>query len=175
MKPHRRLRITALLVALVAATSVVIVASGWCALGRLPRASQIERFRNSLQWEGDGFENIEPMHNDFWQALLDLSSVSSEARPSSPVATVQTDPNLFTTAPASGLRVTWFGHSSILIELDGTRLLVDPFWGERAPFPGSGRSAGTPRRLSSSDCRLSTRCSYPMTITTTLITRRFYA
>jgi L-ascorbate metabolism protein UlaG (beta-lactamase superfamily) len=30
-----------------------------------------------------------------------------------------------------GLYVTWFGHSSALIEIDGKRVLVDPVWSER--------------------------------------------
>ena len=34
--------------------------------------------------------------------------------------------------PPSGLRVTWFGHSSTLLEVDGTRVLTDPIWSERA-------------------------------------------
>lgn len=32
----------------------------------------------------------------------------------------------------TGLRVTWLGHSTVLIELDGMRVLTDPVWGERA-------------------------------------------
>jgi L-ascorbate metabolism protein UlaG (beta-lactamase superfamily) len=34
--------------------------------------------------------------------------------------------------PASGLRVTWLGHSTTLIELDGRRILTDPHWSDRA-------------------------------------------
>jgi L-ascorbate metabolism protein UlaG (beta-lactamase superfamily) len=34
--------------------------------------------------------------------------------------------------PASGLRLTWLGHSSTLIELDGVAVLTDPHWSERA-------------------------------------------
>ncbi|WP_400193686.1 MBL fold metallo-hydrolase [Hymenobacter sp. B81] len=34
--------------------------------------------------------------------------------------------------PATGLRVTWLGHSSTLIEVDGQRFLTDPVWSERA-------------------------------------------
>jgi L-ascorbate metabolism protein UlaG (beta-lactamase superfamily) len=67
--------------------------------------------------------------------------------------------------PASGLRVTWLGHSTVLIEIDGVRLLTDPVWGERAspfrligprrfqPFPcacgpaGGRRGADLPRSL----------------------------
>ena len=32
----------------------------------------------------------------------------------------------------TGLRATWLGHSTVLLELDGARILTDPVWGERA-------------------------------------------
>ncbi|MFF4118133.1 MBL fold metallo-hydrolase [Streptomyces sp. NPDC001714] len=44
---------------------------------------------------------------------------------------------------ATGLRVTWMGHSSVLAEIDGHRVLFDPVWGDRcSPFPFAG-----PKRL----------------------------
>ena len=50
-----------------------------------------------------------------------------------------TDPRVFHRPPSSGLRVTWFGHSSSLLEVDGLRLLIDPVWDERAsPFQWTG-------------------------------------
>jgi L-ascorbate metabolism protein UlaG (beta-lactamase superfamily) len=37
---------------------------------------------------------------------------------------------------AADLAVTWFGHSSALLEVDGGRVLVDPVWGDRvSPSP----------------------------------------
>jgi len=43
----------------------------------------------------------------------------------------------------SGLRLTWMGHSSVLAEIDGHRVLFDPVWGERcSPFNFAG-----PKRL----------------------------
>jgi L-ascorbate metabolism protein UlaG (beta-lactamase superfamily) len=30
------------------------------------------------------------------------------------------------------LRITWFGHSSSLVEIDGTQVLIDPIWEQRA-------------------------------------------
>ena len=33
---------------------------------------------------------------------------------------------------AGPLAVTWFGHSSVLVEIDGHRVLADPMWSERA-------------------------------------------
>ncbi|WP_255921350.1 MBL fold metallo-hydrolase [Streptomyces humicola] len=45
--------------------------------------------------------------------------------------------------PATGLRLTWMGHSSVLAEIDGRRVLFDPVWGERcSPFSFAG-----PRRV----------------------------
>ncbi|WP_118082298.1 MBL fold metallo-hydrolase [Streptomyces sp. CC0208] len=45
--------------------------------------------------------------------------------------------------PVTGLRLTWMGHSSVLAEIDGRRVLFDPVWGERcSPFPFAG-----PKRL----------------------------
>ena len=32
----------------------------------------------------------------------------------------------------SGLRVTWLGHSTVLLEIDGATVLTDPIWSERA-------------------------------------------
>ena len=43
-----------------------------------------------------------------------------------------TDPRVYTTGPESGLRITWLGHASSLVEIDGVRVLVDPLWDERA-------------------------------------------
>ncbi|MDT9686100.1 MBL fold metallo-hydrolase [Streptomyces sp. TRM76323] len=45
--------------------------------------------------------------------------------------------------PASGLRLTWMGHSSVFAEIDGLRVLFDPVWGDRcSPFSFAG-----PKRL----------------------------
>jgi L-ascorbate metabolism protein UlaG (beta-lactamase superfamily) len=43
-----------------------------------------------------------------------------------------TDPAIYSHPPSSGLRVTWMGHSSLLIEIDGCRILTDPVWSQRA-------------------------------------------
>jgi L-ascorbate metabolism protein UlaG (beta-lactamase superfamily) len=43
-----------------------------------------------------------------------------------------TDARVYAMSPQSGLRITWFGHSSSLVEIDGVRVLIDPVWDERA-------------------------------------------
>jgi L-ascorbate metabolism protein UlaG (beta-lactamase superfamily) len=41
-------------------------------------------------------------------------------------------PSVYQTSSRSGLRITWFGHASSLVEMDGVTLLIDPIWEERA-------------------------------------------
>lgn len=62
--------------------------------------------------------------------------------PSEPLPLVDPVPT-WRSAPSSGFRLTRLGHSTLLIEIDGTRILTDPVWGERAsPLPFAG-----PRRF----------------------------
>lgn len=54
--------------------------------------------------------------------------------PDHPLGPFHTDTSSYSQPPASGLRITWMGHSSLLIEVDGCRILTDPAWSERASF-----------------------------------------
>jgi len=55
-----------------------------------------------------------------------------EKEPLEPLGPFHTDAQVYAAPPKSGLRVTWFGHSSMLLEIDGTRILIDPVWDNRA-------------------------------------------
>jgi L-ascorbate metabolism protein UlaG (beta-lactamase superfamily) len=73
-----------------------------------------------------------------------------ERVPKQPLGPFLTDPRVFETQPASGLRVTWMGHSCSLLEIDGTRVLIDPVWEQRvAPVDWAGpkRFFAPPLRL----------------------------
>jgi L-ascorbate metabolism protein UlaG (beta-lactamase superfamily) len=56
----------------------------------------------------------------------------AETEPKRVLGPFRTDARLYAAPPASGLRVTWFGHSSMLLEIDGVRVLIDPVWEQRA-------------------------------------------
>jgi L-ascorbate metabolism protein UlaG (beta-lactamase superfamily) len=52
--------------------------------------------------------------------------------------------------PDTALRATWLGHSTVLLEMDGVRVLTDPVWGERASpvsFAGPKRFQPVPVTL----------------------------
>jgi L-ascorbate metabolism protein UlaG (beta-lactamase superfamily) len=63
-----------------------------------------------------------------------------------------TDPRVYATSPHSGLRITWIGHSTALVEIDGLRLLIDPVWDERAaPMQWTGPKRFFPAPLALED------------------------
>lgn len=81
--------------------------------------------------------------------MLEFAKVffDKESRPRrTPDGTIPVHPTTYADLarpPATGLRITWMGHSSILAEIDGHRVLFDPVWGARcSPFPFAG-----PKRL----------------------------
>ena len=55
--------------------------------------------------------------------------------PKSTLGPFKTNVGLIKNLPNEILRVTWLGHSTILIEIDGKRFLTDPVWSKRvSPF-----------------------------------------
>jgi L-ascorbate metabolism protein UlaG (beta-lactamase superfamily) len=102
--------------------------------GATPSGERRARIEASPQWRDGRLENKQPQWLDIRGALQDavFGASNPQASPDVPVAVVRTDPATLAVAPASGLRITWFGHSSTLVEVDGVRVLTDPFWGERA-------------------------------------------
>ena len=56
----------------------------------------------------------------------------AERTPKRPLGPFNTEARIYEKPPEGGLRITWMGHSSTLIEIDGIRILVDPVWNQRA-------------------------------------------
>src|SRR5580658_10955644 len=87
--------------------------------------------QNSPEWQGSHFENPQPIVNALWAAIVHQASSAPNVAPQYPPSTVPVEPGRFASPPPSGLRVTWLGHSTILLEIDGHRFLTDPVWSER--------------------------------------------
>ena len=90
-----------------------------------PAARNGRKFQNPVPTELGGLGLM-------FKVLPQYFTNKAERVPRSPLGPFRTDPAVYATAPASGLRVTWFGHSSTLVEIDGLRILIDPVWDERA-------------------------------------------
>ena len=85
---------------------------------------------------GNKFENPVPTQLGGLSLMMKVLPLyltnKAETEPKTPLGPFRTDAGVYGTAPASGLRVTWFGHSALLLEIDGLRVLVDPVWEPRA-------------------------------------------
>ncbi|MCO4772552.1 MAG: MBL fold metallo-hydrolase [Deltaproteobacteria bacterium] len=88
----------------------------------------------SPQW-GDGtFVNPDPMFNDVPESIRAGFRMSPHANPEQPLPVMPGDSTRFSIPSDSGLRITWLGHSTLIIEVDGVTVLTDPIFGGRA-FP----------------------------------------
>ncbi len=106
-------------------------------LGKRSQGARLERMRASPRWAGDGFRNVHPVRPGLRDPNTAMPTISEflcggERRvPKGPLPS--TSPlDTWAKSPASGLRVTWLGHSTLLIEIGGLRVLTDPVWGQRA-------------------------------------------
>ncbi len=136
----RRLRVVVGVAAFAfVAFALIVIASGWTAFGDSASGERRARMEKNAQYRGGTLENIDPMWNDMVGAMTALSAMSPVAEPTAPVPVKAVDPHLFQTPPSSGLRLTWLGHSTVIIEIDGVRIMTDPIFGGRAsPFTWVG-------------------------------------
>lgn len=106
-------------------------------LGKRAEGLRLERMKASVQWLGEGFRNVFPVapglrdpHAPF-PGVRDFLCGGERRVPCAPLPSV--DPReAWARPPQSGLRATWLGHSTVMIEIEGKRVLTDPVWGLRA-------------------------------------------
>ena len=113
------------------------------ALGARAAGARLERMRRSPRFRDGAFHNTRPSTSSSPTNQVELldrfRSTADTRRPPGPIPVVSA-----VREPATeGLHVTWFGHASALVELDGVRILLDPVWSERC---SPSRHVG-PRRL----------------------------
>jgi L-ascorbate metabolism protein UlaG (beta-lactamase superfamily) len=117
-------------------------------IGRRPEGARLERIRASPRFSGERFRNLHPIlpglrdPNAQMPTLTEFLCGGERRTPPAPLPSV--NPLEPWRRPVdSGLRATWLGHSTVLLEIDGLRVLTDPVWGTRA---SPSRLAG-PRRF----------------------------
>jgi len=139
-RPSRAWRRAGWLLAGAAVGIALLLSSACSSFGQWHRAPAEEAaLEASPQWHDGHFENPQPMWSDMTHAVLRLFETAPAQSPVAPVPVLRSAGEAFAVPPASGLRVTWFGHSSTLLEIDGTRVLLDPIWSERpSPFSWIG-------------------------------------
>jgi L-ascorbate metabolism protein UlaG (beta-lactamase superfamily) len=116
------------------------------ALGARPDGERAARVRRSSHYRDGKFRNSHPTtvgdlrgSDDDGSILREFLKSSPERKPSADIPMVAGDPGTST----SELAITWYGHASSLVEIDGACVLFDPIWSERC----SPSQLVGPRRL----------------------------
>ena len=86
-----------------------------------------KKFQNPIPTDEAGFGKMIPILNEYIKN-------KAENIPKKTLGPFTTDASVYLTPPKNGLRVTLIGHSSLLIEIDGKRILTDPVWSDRVSF-----------------------------------------
>jgi L-ascorbate metabolism protein UlaG (beta-lactamase superfamily) len=126
--------ILALIIGALAAATIAST-SGLKSFGGKPEGERLARIQRSPHFSGGRFVN--PVASSLMRSgssfeMLRHQLFGKEVRtPPRPVPVVSHGKADFAAPPASGLRATWLGHATTLVEIDGRRVLLDPIWSER--------------------------------------------
>jgi L-ascorbate metabolism protein UlaG (beta-lactamase superfamily) len=117
------------------------------ALGKTPSGARQQRILHSPNYRDGAFQNLLPTEvlkkgTSMWKLIRENRHKPTDNHPPKPIPSIRTDLN---TLPKDAATIVWFGHSSYLLQLGITRILVDPvFSGNASPvtlfakaFPGS--------------------------------------
>ncbi|MBA9076058.1 MBL fold metallo-hydrolase [Rufibacter quisquiliarum] len=136
---------------IIAALAVGITLFVWFApqFGAAAHGQSLERIQKSPQYRDGKFQNISPTPMMGEQSLTEKVKIFAKflggvegATPEDELPQVKLTPADFPAPSASEIKVTWFGHSAVLLEVGGKRIFADPMLGQRASpvsFIGSKR------------------------------------
>ena len=115
----------------------VLLWQGCRSFGVAPDEARMVKLAKNSIYSDSIFHNPESLFND-WTAMM-VNSFSGGKQPTPSEAIMTNRGPDFNKEPQSGLRLTWLGHSTVLIEIDGYRVITDPVWAERSsPFTWLG-------------------------------------
>jgi L-ascorbate metabolism protein UlaG (beta-lactamase superfamily) len=118
------------------------------------KGKRLERAKASRQFSNGRFRNTVPrqplIHGPSAPMMLEFFLGGKKRAPGGRVP-VENPLATWASPISSGLRVTWMGHSTLFIEIDGARVLIDPVFGNYASpvsFVGRKRFHPVPAKIS---------------------------
>ena len=111
--------------------------------GAKPTKADIQQYEQSPQWNGEHFVNSIPTSmaislRTLPKLLYKQFCEKKDREPSQPLPIVPFDKEAFVTDDHE-VRYIWYGHSVVLLRIQGKNILIDPMFGSNAapiaPFP----------------------------------------
>jgi len=142
MAPEIKLAIL-IIVALV--TAVVLLLNNPSFGGKI-RGNRLKRIHSSPNYGKGKFKNsvstdMNPSNKLMFRAITSFIKGDKRRKPEKPLPNLPIDKELLNN-PVEGVGVTWLGHSTYILTINGIKVLVDPVLSKRAaPFSFSGPKA----------------------------------
>jgi L-ascorbate metabolism protein UlaG (beta-lactamase superfamily) len=98
---------------------------------------RLERMQKSPEFIDGRFQNTPPQKTDsaFWETVR-LYRQDQIREPQFEIPVIALSPATLSAPAAKGLRAIWFGHSSVLVAIEGVRVMTDPVLSDRvSPVP----------------------------------------
>lgn len=128
----------------------------WPDFGGNVAGERLKKAQASSRYHDGRFENTRPHpaleSGDVWGYLSEQFFGGQTRVPPTDIPIVTITPASLQNPPSHGLRAIWLGHSSVYLELDGRRVLVDPVFSDYAsPFDGIGPKRFHPPPIAMAD------------------------
>jgi len=147
----KRLHLLLSLSILVIFLGAIIMNSSDTSAETVAKSKRLERIQSSPNFKNNHFVNAKPaVEPPLMETMVKWLKGANHTTPDKALPVVKLGKQDFSEFPTSGLRVTWMGHSSALIELDGKKFLTDPIWSDRSSpvsFTGPKRFFDPPLAL----------------------------
>ncbi len=107
---------------------------------------KMNKINKSKQFNNDKFNNYKPSPDwGFFKMLpimWDFLVTNNDRKPDIELPIKKVEFNQITNAKSDELKVTWIGHSSQMINIDGKLILTDPIFEKKTAFMGPSRYNG---------------------------------
>lgn len=116
------------------------------------RLARVEASPNFAEGKAQNTAPTNPGSGNPWDFVVEYFGGADERKPASPVPMESPVLADLETPLERGIRLIWLGHSTVYLEIDGTRVLIDPVWSDRAsPFTILGPKRSHPVPLALAD------------------------
>ena len=106
-------------------------------IGELSTGERLDEMKSSPQYKEGKFYNSVETNTDFpfskyVKVMYQFAANTKGREPEEQIQTIPFDAQGWESRNENEIMLTWFGHSSALIKIDGKTILADPVFGERA-------------------------------------------